>query len=388
MEHILFLSNDTPFPPKGGGRIRDFSLIRVMAETMKVHVIAFSGSKEVPREIPSGQVSVSLVERDRRPIWERITYPFRPYFINGYSKNLEKELVRQAAPGRILWISRLVMAQYIPIAKKLGYKVVLDEHNIESNLLLNMATSTVKNWRHLPMALLSQRFEVRFCSLANRVVTTSDEDAKQLHSLLPHCNVSAIANTVDYDEFKTARERQGTTVFFPGTLNYAPNEEGLLWFVRDIFPLVKKSLGDKLPTFIVAGANPSPQFKSTLEKAGIQVIANPPSMTPLFLESRIVIVPLLSGSGTRLKILEAMASSRPVISTSKGAEGLALKPGENILIADSASEFAEKLVSLLNNPEACENMAQQSADWVLSHYDWRTLRSPMSQLIESLSSNT
>lgn len=383
MQELLFLTNEIPFPPNGGGKMRDFYFIQILSEIFKIKILSFSKPQNISLPIENSNLEIQLITRDRQPFWKRLFYPIRPYFMNGYSNNMEMALKENAKPRKILWVSRIVMSQYIPVAKKLGYHVILDEHNIESDLLIRLAKSSFKKWHHLPLAKLSKHFELKSCLAADQVITTSTQDSQLLQSSLPHSKIEVLPNTINFNEFENVRQSVGKTLFFPGTLNYFPNQEGILWFIRKVLPLLKLKLRESLPKIVIAGSNPNPFLIKQLKRAEISLHINPSSMIPYFSEASIVFVPILSGSGTRLKILEACAGSRAVVSTTKGAEGLNLIHRQEILIADTPETFASSLIEFIQNPDLRDQIARESSNKILKEFDWQTLRPKLKSLFNT-----
>jgi polysaccharide biosynthesis protein PslH len=391
IEKVIWLTSECPYPVNGGAKLREASIIRLLQEKMEVEVLCFP-SPQPGRSGAPANLTITELDRRRAPIWKRALYAFRPYIVNGYSQTVEGALRERAKPGRLLWISRLAMAQYLPLARQLGYRVVLDEHNVESNLLLNDALeqfslNAISSFKAIPSLFLAAQcswYEGQFCSQSDALVATSDIDASKLHKLAPEARIHVIPNSVDCDDYVPLRANPGQTLFFSGTLDYGPNVEGLQWFAREILPRVRCNLGPSMPRVVVAGKNPSPELAHQLQASGMELHANPASMLPLLSEAAVVFVPLRSGSGTRLKILEAMAAGRAVVSTGKGAEGLVLAPSYDIWIADRPDAFASGICRLLEDKQLRSEMGGNAARTAEQRYDWRRARSTLESLLSAL----
>jgi glycosyltransferase involved in cell wall biosynthesis len=384
MPKILFLTQENPFPPNGGGKIRDAHLVRLLSEQAEVEILCIAGNQASdPSTLPAG-VQLSQIQRKKNPLYKRVLYPFRPYILNGYSAEVADALKSRFETGKALWVSRLAMAKYLPLARQLGYRTVLDEHNVECDLQLSAVWASPSSWWKLPGAYYFRRLEGYFCALADAVTATSTKDALVLKRLSGKAEIEVIPNMIDIEDFSTrpAASRDFVQILFPGTLNYHPNEEGLTWFIENVLLKLKQSLNKKI-RIVVAGANPPPTLRDRIERASIALHVNPTSMAPLFEDSDIVFVPLLSGSGTRLKILEAMAAGKCVVSTSKGAEGLELEEGSEILLADDPVDFAEAIIHLAENPEIRKSMATRAQLKIRSRYDWRSLRPMIKKLLDT-----
>ena len=388
MTKALFLTQENPFPPRGSDKFRDFHVLRLLCEQMdSVEVLCFAeGSgpnqlKNASEEIPAN-LTISEMEKHTPGFLHRL---FQPRALNPYSDCIEDALEKRAEPGKLLWISRLLMASCVPWARSLGYHVILDEHNVESAVLKqNLGKSPLKKIPGFLIAAQASYYESRFCLKSNAVVAASELDAKRLARIAPGAEVHLIPNTVDHESFEPARSVQGKTLFFSGSLSHPTNVEGLKWFIAEIVPRLRARLGDRIPPIVVAGSNPSVELQGVLRRQGITVHANPPSMIPYFSNAAVVFVPIRSGGGTPLKILEAMAAGKPVVSTGKATEGLVLAPTYDILIADNADSFATAILRLLENPQLRTDMGIHAAKTVLSRYDWRCAREVISDLLRSL----
>lgn len=383
----VFLTEHSPFPPVGSARIRDYHQLRLLSENFDVEVLCFDSDSPAPATTVTNlphQIEITRLPRPARSFWKNSTRWLQPEFMIEYSEVIEEALRARAFPDRLLWISRLKMAPYLPMAKNLGYRVVLDEHNVVSDILMDAALSSIKNIPSLWLATQNSRYEKKFCRQSHAVVAASDMDASKLAKLAPTANLHIIPNTIDTEVFSPLLKEEGKTLFFPGTLNQEANLSGLRWFASEVLPLLKRSLGNRLPRVVVAGAQPATQSIAFLSQAGIEVYANPPSMLPFLAEAAIVFIPTRECGGTCIKVLEAMAAGRAVVSTGKGAEGLVLSPTYDIFIADSADRFASAILHLLEDPKLRDKTGQHAAETVRDRYDWRATRASMQTLLENL----
>jgi polysaccharide biosynthesis protein PslH len=381
---LLFLRSHSPFPARGGADIRDINIIRALSELFPIHILCFQTPDAEQVDPTLKNVSVEFISRESTPVLKKVLYPVRPYVVNGFSESMKSALEKKSAEGfKTLWISRLAMAQYIPAAKNLGFKVILDEHNVESHLLFKASFSSLKTLPTVILATQCAFYERSFCQQSDLVVATSDIDASRLHKLAPGAKIKVIPSSVDSQLYQNARTQIGNSLLFSGALNYYPNVQGILWFVRKVLPRLRAALRNKCPPMVVAGSNPSRELIEMLREEQVEIHPNPESMIPHLSEAAVVIVPLLQGSGTRLKILEAMASARAVISTSKGAEGLILSPGYDIFIADDADAFASGILRLIRSPEIRKELGDHAAETVEERYDWQCMKSGIQNLLES-----
>jgi glycosyltransferase involved in cell wall biosynthesis len=387
MSKVLFLTEENPFPPRGSDKFRDLHILKLLCEIVdEVEVLCFAGEGQAFVQPPASELPKNLkiteLPKRKEGFFHRL---FRSRQLNAQSESIEEALEQRAEQGTLLWISRLLMASCVPLARSLGYRVVLDEHNVESALLKQTASrSTIKKIPNMIVAAQASYYESRFCLKSNAVVAASDIDARRLGKIAPRAPVHIIPNTVDHTHFASVRATSGSTLLFSGSLNHPTNVEGLTWFMNEIMPRLRARLGERMPKVVVAGANPTSIFTSFLESNGAQVHANPENMLPHYSDSSIVFVPIRSGGGTPLKILEAMSAGRAIVSTGKAIEGLVLAPTYDILIADSADGFTSAVLRLFDNPQLRTEMGAHAAQTVSDRYDWRRARETIAALLKSI----
>jgi glycosyltransferase involved in cell wall biosynthesis len=193
--------------------------------------------------------------------------------------------------------------------------------------------------------------------------------------------VQIVPNGVDTGYFSAAQPNPSggdPYLVFTGAMDYPPNVDAACWFGNEIWP----ALQQKIPAlgFKIVGRNPAPQIVELGNRNGVQVTGTVADIRTYVAGALALVVPLRSGGGTRLKILEAMAMERPVISTKVGAEGLEVTPGTDILIADDAEQFVNHVDFLVKSPEASKNLGKAGRRLVVEKYDWRVCLSGLEQL--------
>lgn len=300
------------------------------------------------------RVSLSIIRAGK-------TGPWPMFFGFGRTRAVAAELRRLAAPGQWLWVSQLGMAVYLPVARKLGYRTVLDEQVAVGHARMRAAARKMRHWHRVLRATLWARHEERLCRIADRVVTRSERDAVRLRHAVPGIKPAVLPMSVHCRDYAPLRDRQGNALFFAGTLSHPSNIEGLQWFAAEVMPRLRAAMGAQLPPVIVAGANPPPRLVSRLTQAGIEVHADASSSMPGLERASIVFVPLRSGDSARVVVLEALAAGRPVVSTGSGVEGFALDPGSEVFVAQTADAFTASIVRLLRDPELRARAARHAA---------------------------
>jgi glycosyltransferase involved in cell wall biosynthesis len=202
------------------------------------------------------------------------------------------------------------------------------------------------------------------------VVAVSEAEAKWIRRHAPRVNVTLVPNGVDVDFFRPQPATSlAQNVVFTGSMDYPPNIDAVLWFADAILPIAR----NRLPQlrFVVAGRRPPPEIRALAARPGILITGEVEDIRPHLAEAFAMVVPLRSGGGTRLKILQAMAMSRPVISTTLGAEGLGVCPGEHLLIADKPELFADSIALLAHSSPSAQRIAEAGRRFALARYDWQ-----------------
>jgi glycosyltransferase involved in cell wall biosynthesis len=179
-----------------------------------------------------------------------------------------------------------------------------------------------------------------------------------------------------------ARPPRRAHLVFTGSMDWLPNEDGMLYFVRDILPLIRNAEPDT--TLSIIGRAPTPAVKRLAAEAGVDVTGRVDDVRPHVAAGSVYIVPLRVGGGTRLKIFEAMSMAKAVVSTTIGAEGLPVTSGRNIMIADAPADFADAVVQLIRNGDTRRRIEQEARRLVVDHYDWSAVASEFEDALERL----
>ncbi|GHO43282.1 glycosyltransferase [Ktedonospora formicarum] len=256
-----------------------------------------------------------------------------------------------------------------------GAKVILDQHNIEHELVRRTYESEREparklfNW--LEYGKLRQG-ELQRCAAADLLLVTSEREREVWGRLLPGKTVTVVPNGVDVESFRSSsREREKANhIVFTGTMDYYPNSSAVLLFARQCWPLIRREVPEA--TWQIVGRNPSLEVQRLGELPGITVTGSVPEVQPYLSEAAVSIVPLRVGSGTRLKILEALAMSKAVVTTSIGCEGLEVHTHEHLLIEDQPEDFAHAVVALLRDRERREALGNAGRDLVERIYSWHS----------------
>lgn len=389
---ILYISPQIPYPLDVGIRIRIFNLLSAYARLGKVRLVFFYQREE---EL-AGMDALKPYCDSFHPVSSRTRYEERFFMHPPWRRRLEQALTRMPLNLRLLFstemqrivedlapasdivhVSRLQLAPYIEsLFRKRpdGQRFVLDLDDLETvikrrEFKLHPSAGWKRNaWDYLNLLRLwfYQRKALR---LFDRVFVCSEKDRVCLGQ---GRNVVVVPNGANVPEAIFPDESDGRTLLYLGTLSYPPNRDGLFFFLNEIFPRIRKEVaGARL--FIV-GKNPPAEITELHDGKTIWVEGNVPSVEKYYRQSTVSIVPLRMGSGTRLKILEAFAMGRPVVSTSVGCEGLRVANGEHLLISDDPIAFATSCVDLLKNPLLREGLVLRARKLVEGDYTWEAVQ--------------
>ena len=252
-------------------------------------------------------------------------------------------------------------------------RLVLDEHNIEFDLARQQAQNDaglarrIHNARNWPKV---RREEIGLWRRFDGVTFCSDADEARARALVPSLRSAVIPNSVDVEYFKP-RPRDpppdGSTVLFFGAINYYPNVDGLLYLLREIWPLIAKS--HPRARLKIVGQHPTPEILA-FRGPRVEVSGQVEDVRPHLSSAAVSIAPLRIGGGTRFKILEAMAMARPVVSTSLGAEGIEVESGRHLLLASDAAAFAGAVGRILDDAQLANRLASEGRTLVEARYSW------------------
>lgn len=379
MRSILFLAPRVPLPADTGAKIRTLNLLRQLRRGVQPHLVcptSDSRDAEGATLLRRQGFDVTLVPvlPGQLAYWNGLVPGRPPIAIAKYaSRRLGRTLCELARARAYAGVhcDHLHMAQYQPELPGLSW--VLDEHNVEHVILERLAQlqgNPVRRWLVSDQARRMRRFEHWAVGRASKVLTVSANDAVTLARLGTSTAIEVVPNGVDTSYFsESPSETTSADLVFTGSMDWWPNEDAATYFAHEVLPLIRRTCPQV--RFVIVGRAPSARLRRLAKRDdAILVTGAVDDVRPYLSSAAAVVVPIRLGGGTRLKILEAMAMGRAVVSTTVGAEGINCRHGEQIAIADTASDFASATLGLLADRQTGVRLGRAARRFVVEQYDW------------------
>lgn len=383
---ILFLSRWFPYPADNGSKLRIYHLLRGLADVHEVHLLSFADDPAIAEKEQLAKfcrsvqvVSWKAFQPDSRKALIGFFNPMPRSLVDIYSTEMEREIQRslkehtfdlvitsewQATAYRHLFANLPVLFEELEVGVPYGQ--------------FTQAASGIPRLRAGLTWLKQRRYLSHLLSNGQPCTVVSEREKALLSAIAPGSSIYVIPNGVDLDAYAGVQSTpEPDSLIFTGSFRYRPNYQAMLWFIEKALPLIKEQVPDVRLTITGDPAGLSLPGDSAVTQSGFVA-----DVRPLVARSWVSIVPLQVGGGTRLKILEAAALGTPVVSTSKGAEGLAFEVGRDIAIADTPSDFANWTVRLLNDRELRGRMAANALALARQVYDWKMILPDFLKVVE------
>ena len=397
---ILVVYPEIPFPANSGAEIRLLALIRGLSQAHEIDLIALSDEADpshrmIPLKGYFGKIYVILKSKQSllKQLLPSVIRLFRgiPFYTKyGESRELNHQLrqITEHVRYDAVIIEKTFMAPHVRgLCSNQGTVSVLTMHNVDSLLYERVFYSEKRLFHQLKLLLTLvplRRWETKIASCFDLVVTVSEADRKILLAHDPNLAVRVVENGVDTDANRLiGRGGRQKKIIFVGALGYPPNVDAV-WHLHDeIMPLLHQNHPDC--ELLVVGKTPPASITKLDGRRGITLKANVETVKPYYQQALVSVVPLTSGGGTRLKILESMALGTPVVSTRIGCEGLDVVQGHHLLIADDMKEIVQYVEKLLTDPVLWTHLAENGRKLVEDRYNWNTISCNYMKMLVELS---
>ena len=377
---VLAIDEEVPFPPNTGKRIRTWNLLKRLAIRHDITLLCYGRERghefDVVRQCGIGLRLVDpLPELGGLPLYGRLLLnlisPY-PYSVEKhYTQRFQKEVDALLASGEF----DLLHCEWTPYARYRngGSHVasVLATHNIESQIWKRRADnegSVVARTFFRMQARKMETFESNNLPRMSLVTAVSPEDAHRTAGWTQR-DCMLVENGVDLEQFRPAGTGESSELLFLGSLDWFPNRDAVEYMVQQIFPLIRTAIPNA--RLRVVGRRPPKDFVRRIAAVrGVEVLGEVDDVRPHIKRAGAIVVPLRVGGGSRIKILEALAMAKAVVSTRVGAEGLAVKDGQSILLADDPQGFAARVQQLMASEEERSRLGKNGRDLVEQRYSW------------------
>lgn len=395
---ILFLTPQLPYPPHQGTTLRNFNILKQLAARHEIHLLTFGENSDLDNS-PLREFC-ACVEIAPPPTRGAIQRAFETFFhpLPDMARRLHSPALSQKFAALLreqqydvvqiegiemanVWKS--VTSHQPPVSSLQPPISIFDDHNAEWTLQKTAYETDRHNPKRWHGALYSwiqyhklRRFERGTCLAAHAVVAVSNEDAGQIASLDSIIHPFIIPNGVDCEYYVPSEEVCAKplaefSIVFTGKLDFRPNIDACVWFADEILPRLRHEIPLAHVAFV--GQKPSAQVLTLHERAGVEVTGFVPDTRPYIADAAVFAVPLRMGSGTRLKVLEAMAMGKAIVSTSFGVSGIECENGREVLIADTPQAFAGALAALLRDKDQARALGVNARRLAEEKYEWKKL---------------
>lgn len=409
MAHILFLSQVLPYPLNSGAKIRQFYMLRHLSRRHEVTLVCFTRADDPPEAVDHLRGICHAVHTVpmRRAVWRNVRAAAK-----GVISGLPMVVARDEVAEMSLLLRRLVeehaydvihadqlsMAWWGRLAARLSGAhrphTLLDQHNAVYLLTQRIAETERNLVRRLIAAREARafaRYERTMCREFDAILTVTAEDREHLLKLFaPHereylaARFTEVPICGDPEAVSPVihRESEQPTMLHLGTMFWPPNANGVLWFVREVLPLIHRQVPNA--RFVVAGKNPPPEVQALAADPRVEVTGYVADPMPYLEAADAFVIPLHAGGGMRVKIVDAWLWGLPIVSTPVGAEGIRVQDGENILLAEDAPAFAQAVVRLLTEPDLNRRLRVAGRAWVEANYAWQVVYRKVDKVYASL----
>lgn len=390
---LLFLMPQLPYPAHQGTALRNFHILRGLARENSIDLLAFAdvAGSVVPVELTSLAENVEVIGTPQRSMNRRLLQLLstsRPDMALRLASTSYSEALSAMLRGKqydIVQVEGIELAWTIPVIRQEAPQVALvyDAHNAEARLQERAGEVDRGSIKRLPAALYSQlqskrlaRYEAWVCREADGITAVSEADRDALLELsgVGRDKITVIPNCIDvaaYEEQTNAAQDQiEFDVLFSGKMDYRPNVDAVLWFADEIWPLIREA--QPAATWAIVGQRPHARLARLSSMPGVTVTGWVPEIQPYLAGAAVFVMPFRVGSGSRLKLIEALAAGKGIVSTRVGVEGFPVESGKQLLLADAAAAFAEYVVTLMLDAKMRQRLGKQGREFA-RQYDWRVV---------------
>lgn len=387
---ILFLTYDLPFPLDQGGKIRSYHLLKNLSKNHQITLFSFfrrENQKQYLQDLQPFCQKICTFKRIKvfSPHHLALSFiPKLPFPIALYwSPQLKNQLCQEIKNSSydLLHFESFYTSLYLD--EKLKIPQVLGTENIEWRVYQEFAKKQKISFLKYPMVWESLRtrwFEQKTWQKADLCLAVSEENAREINQITGK-KVTVISNGVDLQFFNYSPARQGQKILFVGNFSYIQNQDAVRFLVKKIFPSIKQRVPEA--QLLIVGRHPTKEIKNYGSQE-IQIRSDLEDIREAYHQATLLLAPIRAGSGTKFKILEAMASGLPVVTTSVGIEGIQAQNGKEAIISDKPHELSRQTINLLNDLHSRQKLSKAGRQLVEKYYSWPKIVKKLGKAYEEL----
>jgi glycosyltransferase involved in cell wall biosynthesis len=396
---VLLIAHKNPYPPDDGGKMGIYTMIEgLLSNNIQLDVLLMNPTKifrPLEKSLVSKKINyIDAITIDTNvkilPLIYNLLFQKESYFVTRFiDKNFEKKLEEILTKNNydIVQLESIFSAVYLPLIKKYSNKIVLSAHNIEYQIwerVCNHEKNIFKKWYLNIQTKRLKKFEESIFKNVDAITAVTEQDKQFILSLFPDKPIVVTPNGLDMQNFEiiSFEQQKLNTIFYLGSLDWIPNQQGVVWFLKNVWQKVLERKNDV--QLIVAGKK-IPQWLKDFQVKNVRFYSDVPDTKELYHQYAITIVPLFAGSGIRVRIIEGMAYGKCIVSTRVGAEGIPCEHNKNIIIADTPEDFAQEILDLLNNPNKVKSIQQEARKFAEENFSKEKVYLPLVKLYQQIS---
>ncbi|MDZ5254361.1 glycosyltransferase family 4 protein [Clostridium sp. LIBA-8841] len=399
-KNILFISTLLPYPLNNGGKIKTYNTLKILSESYDIDLICYyenenelkyiENLKEVAKNIDVFKSKITTNDNKKymcklalKSLFTSLPLTVLKFFSGNFSQLIHKKIEENKYEK--LYIDHLQISINIKNFNLKNLDYILDEHNCEYLIMKRKAKEEKNIFKKIFFGLeylKLKNYEKNIGDKVNKIIALSENDKKELDNIgikMNKIKVIPIAFSTDYIKENLNEKKECLNILFLGTMSWMPNYEGVLWFLKNVIPILRE---EKMNfKFYIVGKGASDEINQYDNGKDIEILGFVEDLNQYFDLCDCMIVPIFFGSGLRVKIIEAFAKKMPVISTTIGAEGLNIENKKNILIADSSKEFLSSLKDI-NNPKIREKLARNGRIVFENEYSFEAIKNKILKFLK------
>jgi sugar transferase (PEP-CTERM/EpsH1 system associated) len=386
--NILFLTSRLPYPPYGGDKLRVFNFIKHLGTKHNIFLLSFIESKNELKEVTELKKYCKFIKIIYLPKWRSYLNCFfgffllRPFQVSYYQYSLMNVAASEIIRDNNIDVAYVHLIRMAPYVNKITSCIKLLDMTDAISLSLKRSLKYRKHvffLFYLVEMLKVKKYEREIVKFFDCNIVISQADKEALYPTT--AKIDIVKNGVDTSEFSICENNYNIRkIVFLGNMHSFANKDAVIYFCSEILPLIKKDIENV--EFNIIGINIPPAIQILSKSKNINVVGKVSNLNKYMADAVCFVCPIRSGAGLQNKILEAMAMGLPVVTSKIGFEGLGAEENEDLLVADNANDFADKIKFIINSQETRKKLSNNARNFVLKNYSWDTEISHLEKIIK------